>query len=269
MIRHSAIIALFFSPLLSTGQVGIGTTNVHASAKFQIESSNKGFLQPRVTLTGTDDNSTIASPATGLMVFNTATAGSGTTGVTPGVYYYSGSAWQRLSDTQPAVFVSGSLNTHTGGLEIIVPDAPSSFNLGSITLPPGKWEVVLNIVNHCTQTPGQIPLGCNFYMNYWLQDNNTPTSISYALPAAITNITADATVPGGASFTSEMGANAVVQNSGRFQINNTSGNNKTYYLFAIESTPCGDPMNNDATPFYNGLGSTNFKQNRFYATKIY
>ncbi len=268
MIRHSAILALLIAPILTTGQVGIGTTNVHASAKFQVESSNKGFLQPRVTLTGTDDNSTIASPATGLMVFNTATAGSGTTSVTPGVYYYSGSAWQRLSDTQPAVFVNGTLNSHNGGLEIIAPDPPSSFTLGSITLPPGKWEVMLNIVNHCLQTPGTL-IACNFYINYWLQDNTNATSISYVLPAAITNITADVTVPGGASFTAEMAAGAVVQNNGRFQINNTSGNNKTYYLFAIESTPCGDPVFNDATPIYNGLGSGNFKQNRFYATKVY
>lgn len=268
MIRHAAMIALIISPLLSIGQVGIGTTNVHSSAKFQIESSNKGFLQPRVTLTGTNDNSTIASPATGLMVFNTATAGAGATAVTPGVYYYSGSAWQRLSDTQPAVFVNGTLSAYAGGQEILVPTAPSSFNLGSITLPPGKWEVVLNIVNYCQQTPGEL-IACNFYINYWLQDNNSSTEISYALPAAITNITADVTVPGGASFTAPMGAGSVQLNNGIFQINNTSGGNKTYYLFAIESTPCGDPNNNDATPFYNGLGSSNYKQNRFYATKVY
>jgi hypothetical protein len=268
MNKYFLLSNLVIIPFFAFCQVGVGTNSVDPSAKFQIESSNKGFLQPRITLTGTNDNSTIASPATGLMVFNTATAGAGATAVLPGVYYYSGTGWQRLSDNQPATFVTGSLSSYSGGQEIIAPMPANSFNLGSISIPPGKWEVVLNIMNNCTQVPTTFGVGCNFYMNYWLQDNNTSTGISYGLPASITNITSDVIVPGGASFMDNMGVNAVILNKGTFYINNSTAGNKTYYLFAIESTPCGDPMMNDQSPFYIGLGSSNYKQNRFYATKI-
>ena len=62
-----------------------------------VKSTNKGLLIPRVTLTGTNDAVTISSPAASLMVYNTATAGGGATAVTPGFYYWNGTAWERLT----------------------------------------------------------------------------------------------------------------------------------------------------------------------------
>lgn len=76
-------------------QVGIGTTDPDASAMLDIQSSNSGFLMPRVSLAGTDDISTISSPATGLMVYNTESVSD----VTPGFYFYDGSDWERLNST--------------------------------------------------------------------------------------------------------------------------------------------------------------------------
>jgi hypothetical protein len=51
-----------------TGQISIGTTSVLASAKVQIDSTTQGFLPPRMTTT---QKNAIASPATGLMVYDT------------------------------------------------------------------------------------------------------------------------------------------------------------------------------------------------------
>jgi hypothetical protein len=82
-------------------QVGIGTTTPHASAKLEIAASDKGFLPPRVALTGTDDAATVASPATGLLVYNTATAGASGKEVTPGLYTWNGTVWERLSANNP------------------------------------------------------------------------------------------------------------------------------------------------------------------------
>ncbi len=62
------------------------------SAMLDVESTDKGMLIPRVALTGTSDVATISSPAVSLMVYNTATAGD----VTPGFYYWNGSAWTNL-----------------------------------------------------------------------------------------------------------------------------------------------------------------------------
>lgn len=61
-----------------TGMVGIGTTSPNASAALDITATDKGFLPPRVTLTGQGDATTIPSPANGLVAYNTsATLGTG------------------------------------------------------------------------------------------------------------------------------------------------------------------------------------------------
>lgn len=83
--------------LLSTSlsaQVSINTTGnaPDGSAMLDVVSSNKGVLMPRVALTGTSSASPITSPATGLMVYNTATTGD----VTPGYYWWDSSEWVRF-----------------------------------------------------------------------------------------------------------------------------------------------------------------------------
>ena len=52
----------------STGNWIIGSTTSYASAQFGIDSTTKGFLPPRMTTT---QKNAIASPATGLMVYDT------------------------------------------------------------------------------------------------------------------------------------------------------------------------------------------------------
>jgi hypothetical protein len=82
-------------------QTGIGTITPHASAKLDVTSSDKGFLPPRVALTASNSASPINNPANGLMVFNTATAGTSPNEVVPGYYYWDGSGlkWVSLSTT--------------------------------------------------------------------------------------------------------------------------------------------------------------------------
>lgn len=58
------------------------------SAMLDLKSSNKGLLITRIALTGATDNTTIASPANSLLIFNTATAGSGEDAVVPGFYFW-------------------------------------------------------------------------------------------------------------------------------------------------------------------------------------
>ncbi len=150
------LLALLLFPTLFFAQVGVGTLTPDASAKLQVDSANKGFLQPRVALNSTNKaDNTISSPATGLMVYNTATAGSGETAVTPGVYYNNGAAWQRVANqaevaaatTSTTTIVEGNLGTQTlGGGYCPAPcDSSTKTFRASITLPPGKWEVNLNL----------------------------------------------------------------------------------------------------------------------------
>jgi hypothetical protein len=97
------IIFLFFifEAQSSFAQTGIGTTTPNASAKLEVASSTQGFLPPRVALTATNAFTPIvgsSSTATGLLVYNTATAGSAPNNVMPGYYYWNGSSWVQISN---------------------------------------------------------------------------------------------------------------------------------------------------------------------------
>jgi hypothetical protein len=108
MLRHLLLIVIFFvTPFRLLAQTGIGTTSPHASAKLEVASDRQGFLPPRIALTATNSASPITSPATGLIIFNTATAGTTPNNVLPGYYYWDGSKWNGLVD-------QGSLNSFSG-----------------------------------------------------------------------------------------------------------------------------------------------------------
>lgn len=89
--------SFLFVSNISISQIGIGTTNFSNGAIFEISSNQGGILTPRVALVNRNDVTTTAStPAYGLLVFNTATSGSGNLAVEPGFYYWNGSQWDRI-----------------------------------------------------------------------------------------------------------------------------------------------------------------------------
>lgn len=145
-IYYSAVL-IALMPVAGMSQIGVGTTSLDATAMLQVNASAstnaKGFLGPRVALTSTSANTPFSvTPATGLMVYNTATAGSGSTAVTPGYYSYNGTTWDRLA-TQPVMFVDGTAGNLRGtridyGFSY---GMPSPTNVGNIVLPPGRWEI--------------------------------------------------------------------------------------------------------------------------------
>lgn len=95
---------LFLFLVMSSGvyaQTGIGTTTPNASAKLDISSSTLGFLPPRVALTASNVFAPItgtSSAAAGLLIYNTATAGTAPNNVVPGYYYWNGTAWTQISN---------------------------------------------------------------------------------------------------------------------------------------------------------------------------
>jgi hypothetical protein len=94
-----AIACLLLNSKCLHAQVGVGTVTPNASAALDVTATNKGFLPPRVALTSTADAATITSPATGLLVFNTATAGASPNIVTPGYYFFNGTGWVPVNST--------------------------------------------------------------------------------------------------------------------------------------------------------------------------
>jgi len=104
MVKIIFFVGFFVTNFIVFAQLGINTdgSSPHVSSMLDIKSTNKGMLIPRVELTGTNDVATITSAETSLMVYNGAIAGD----VTPGFYYWDGSAWKR--------FASGVVVTGTG-----------------------------------------------------------------------------------------------------------------------------------------------------------
>ena len=79
--------------------------------------NGKGILPPNVALTGITDAITVTSPATSLLVYNTATANIGTVAVVPGYYYWDGAKWVRLqttASTAPDWSLLGNAGTTAG-----------------------------------------------------------------------------------------------------------------------------------------------------------
>lgn len=99
---------------LAIGQIGIGTTSPNSSAALDITSTNSGLLIPRLT---ESQKLAIASPATGLLIFQTDGAS--------GFWYFNGTIWSPFVGSGD----NWSLTTNTGTI-------PSTNKLGTLDSNP-------------------------------------------------------------------------------------------------------------------------------------
>lgn len=113
MKKICTLLVLILSVAVSFAQnnIGIGTTNPHASALLDITSNTKGLLIPRMT---TAERTAIASPAKGLMVFDNTTSS---------FWFYSGTAWAEMNGagggaTAWTTDVNNIYNTNSGNTGI-------------------------------------------------------------------------------------------------------------------------------------------------------
>ncbi len=119
-------------------QTGIGTTTPDASAKLEVSATNKGFLPPRVTLTSVSDVSTISSPATGLLIYNTGN----NVGLAAGYYYWNGNAWATIATAGGSGSLAAEFGTQILGSNVAVNSA-TPVDVLSFTLPSaGTWEII-------------------------------------------------------------------------------------------------------------------------------
>ncbi len=155
--------ALFVLCNVSFSQnIGINATGAlpNNSAMLDVSSTNKGVLIPNVTLTGPTDAVTIASPATGLLVWNLGAGG----GLLPGYYYYNSGTpaapnWVQLSNTRKYSSIGVTdINTNANSVATAV-----AMNAMSITFTPQNSTVFLYFscsgnlgIGACTTGPGAI-----------------------------------------------------------------------------------------------------------------
>ncbi len=108
--------ATFFK-VTEAQNVGISPTSgftPDASAGLDVSYSSKGLLIPRVALTATNSAGPIASPATSLLIYNTATAGTLPYSVAPGYYYWNGTAWIAITTSTTSWLLTGNTGTSAG-----------------------------------------------------------------------------------------------------------------------------------------------------------
>lgn len=107
MKKNNVIYIIVFLTLFNVSfsqNIGINSTGAyaHPSALLDIDASpsnNTGLLIPRIPLTAINAAAPVTSPATSLLVYNTATASSGTNAVSPGYYHWDGVKWVRFAYT--------------------------------------------------------------------------------------------------------------------------------------------------------------------------
>ncbi|WP_426481076.1 hypothetical protein [Chryseobacterium sp. R2ACT005] len=106
----------------SAGQIGIGTILPEASSVLDMSTINdKGFITPKISLTSNTDQTTITSPATGLMAYNT---GAGALSY-KGYVFWNGSEWRTLDGKSLKSGTIGSLTCNNVTL------TPNSYTAGN------------------------------------------------------------------------------------------------------------------------------------------
>lgn len=88
LVKKLLYFVVLFASLTLSAQVGIGTTNPDTSSLFEVQSTTKGLLTPRMT---TAQRTAISSPANGLLVYDTDESA---------FYYYESAAWSRLKGAE-------------------------------------------------------------------------------------------------------------------------------------------------------------------------
>lgn len=189
--------ALSFFSAKAQNNVGIGTTSPAASALLDLTATDKGLLIPRVALLAATNGTTpVASPATGLLVFNTGGA------MTSGFYYWDGTQWVQVGaasaptcvtldgaydcggsgagrsvtvDAGRIEFTIPSGATNNEGLYIVSNKGTSSAATACTWLVQNQWGVGLQVDNN---------LGANEYSAIQGTTNTSQTSTTL-FPAGV------------------------------------------------------------------------------------
>ncbi len=178
-------------------KIGNNPTNLNSASLLELESTNKGFVFPRVSLTNVTSSSPLPGTLlTGTVVFNTNASVTNGNGV--GLYVWTGSAWQSLamnlstsawqltgnSGTSYSTNFLGttdniSLRFRTNNTERMVIDSIGSVGIGSTSYNPNLREKFL--VDYGTTTSNNIATfkgSIDDYFQVGIQNLSSGTSAS-------------------------------------------------------------------------------------------
>jgi hypothetical protein len=187
-------------------QVGIGTITPRGA--LEVNSTTNGLVSPQVALTATNATAPVVNPQTagapiaGTIVYNTATAGAGATAVTPGYYYWNGSAWLQLATgtnsdwallgnagTVVATNFLGTTDaidfvTRTNNLERLRIKSTGEIGIGT-SAPAAKLDVAAGVTttNSIINATGSI----NDFLQFNIQNTSTGTQAQSGYSATADN----------------------------------------------------------------------------------
>ena len=195
--------------LQAQNNVGIGTNTPVSSAKLDITATDKGLLIPRVALTATNVAGPITSPASSLLVYNTATASSGATFVSPGYYYWDGAKWVRLLNAK-------TVNANNG-LSIL---GDSLIQLGGALIQPTTVSS-LTATNKMSFTGTGVDAFNVDGTTLSIDATNDRVGVGTATPTEKLNVNGSVLLPTGSSYW--IGNNADANDRMRVHLSGTTG----------------------------------------------
>ena len=287
-MKHIFTVFILLFTISTQAQVGIGTSTPDASAQLEVSSTSKGLLIPQIALTGSSDATTIASPASSLLVYNTAT----TSDVLPGYYYNSGTTsspvWLRLN-TGCVPYTGASSEVDLGAYDLTVNEltvgkgsgnfssntaigvqALDSNNTGSNNTASGYYTLVSNIDGIGNTASGSQALAANTTGSYNTASGSQAlysnidgignTASGYQALYSNTTGSNNTAIGGSALQTASTGVDntAIGYNAG---FNLTTGGNNT--LIGFDAQPSTSTINNEIT-----LGNSSVTTLRSQATTI-
>jgi len=116
MKHRIPIIALLMLSMSGYAQIKVGNnpTSINSNAMLEIETTNKGFLLPRVALTATSNVAPLTAHVAGMVIYNTAD----TTDVIAGFYYNDGSKWVPISKANTVL--NGTANPTAAKVRMVI-----------------------------------------------------------------------------------------------------------------------------------------------------
>lgn len=166
-----------------TGSVGIGVATPNTNASLELGATNKGLLLNRVALSAADIATPLSTHVAGMIVYNTATAGTAPNNVSPGIYYNSGARWIRFEPSaSTGLFVTsaGTQSLAPGTFPVLTDwtikrnDFGSAFNAGNYTVPAGMegWYSI--------SAAFRPNAGCSYNNSVFIQVNGVTVAIGNA-----------------------------------------------------------------------------------------